>query len=754
MYMRNGEIILTEFEGTIESIVYNNESNGYTVARLKMDRDIVTIVGFLPLVSEGQSVRVSGQWVNHPEYGQQLKIESYSEVLPTSIKGIEKYLASGLIQGIGPVTAKRLVDRFGADTLDIIEYNPEKLMDVEGIGEKKAQVISEAFQEQRELRNVMVFLQTYGITTGNAIKIYKKYGQSTINIIKENPYRLTVDVYGIGFKTADRIALSLGIERTSRYRLMAGIKYVLTEYCASNGHTYLPSEILVEKCCELLNVDGGPVEEACVSLVLDKELVMENLNGETLVYLMPFYYSELGVSKRILELLDAEINTLDVDVDAEIKEYEYDTGIELAPQQKDAIKSAVEKGIVVITGGPGTGKTTIIKCIINILERKGMKVSLAAPTGRASKRMTEATGREAKTIHRLLEMGYVDGEEDMVFLKDDSDPIKADAIIIDEASMVDILLMNNLLKAIIPGTRLIIVGDVDQLPSVGPGNVLRDLIDSGILPVVRLTEIFRQSEESMIIVNAHRINNGELPLLNESGRDFFYFGASSQDDALNRILELVGVKIPKFMEGCDPLKFIQVLTPMRKGTCGVYNLNANLQSLLNPPSPDKDEKKVRDFVLRTGDKVMQIKNNYNITWERPWGGNDEEGMGVFNGDLGYIEYIDNENNLVSVIFDDEKRVLYDSLNIDELELAYAVTIHKSQGSEFPVVVIPAVWGPPMLMTRNLLYTGVTRAKEMVVVVGSRQVIAGMVGNNHITRRYSGLKARMKSLMDAGFFRVR
>lgn len=743
---------MIEFEGIVDTIVYNNESNGYTVAKLKKDRDTITIVGYLPLVSEGQSVRVTGQWVNHPEYGQQLKIDSYDEVKPNSIKGIEKYLASGLIQGLGPVTAQRIVEKFGIDTLDIMEFNPEKLTEVEGIGEKKANVISEAFREQRELRNVMVFLQTYGITAGNAIKIYKKYGQATINIVRENPYRLTTDVLGIGFRTADRIAQSLGIDRSSRYRLMAGIKYILTEYCANAGHTYLPAEILVKEACSLLGVERGPIEEACVYMVMNKELAMENVDGGEAVYLLPFYHSELGVSKRIVELLGSGTGDLNVEIDKEIREYELDTGIVLAGEQKEAIKCAVDKGVVIITGGPGTGKTTIIKCILNIMEKHNMKISLAAPTGRAAKRMTEATGCEAKTLHRLLEMGYVEGEDNMVFLKDDSDPIDADVLIIDEASMIDILLMNNFLKAVIPGTRLIIVGDVDQLPSVGPGNVLRDLIESGLLPVVRLTEIFRQSGESMIVVNAHRINKGELPVLNESGGDFYFFGSSSQEETLDKIIELVSVKIPRFIEDCDPVKSLQVMTPMRKGLCGVYNLNSSLQAVLNPSSKDKDEKNVRDFVLRTGDKVMQVKNNYNIRWEKL--GDTEEGMGVFNGDMGYIEYIDNENGLISVIYDDDKRVLYDFSTIEELELAYAVTIHKSQGSEFKVTVIPAVWGPPMLMTRNLLYTGVTRARELVVIVGSRQVIAGMVSNNHITKRYSGLGSRIKFLAESGLYNLR
>lgn len=743
-----GEISLIEFEGTIENIVYNNPSNGYTVARLRKDKDIITIVGSLPLIGEGQSVRVGGQWVNHPEYGQQLKVESYTEIVPSSLEGIEKYLGSGLIQGIGPATAKKLVDEFGMDTLDIIEYNPEKLMKIEGIGEKKAAAISEAYNQQRELRNVMVFLQTYGITPGNSIKIYKKYGQDTISLIKENPYRLSSDIFGIGFKTADGIAQRLGIEPTSKYRLMAGVKYVLTEY-SGNGHTYLPSEVLVEKSSSLLGVPEDMLEDAAVSLALNKEVVIEDMDGTTAIYLMPFYYSELGVSKRILDMLSASGNEIDADIDEEIKSYEQESGMELAQQQKEAIRCAIEKGAAIITGGPGTGKTTIIKCIISIMEKKGMNITLAAPTGRAAKRMAEATGRESKTIHRLLEMGYSEDNENLVFLKDDSDPIDADAVIVDEASMIDIILMNNLLKAIVPGTRFILVGDVDQLPSVGPGNVLRDLIDSGIIPVVRLTEIFRQSEESMIIVNAHRINKGEMPYLNERGKDFFFFDARSQEDALNLILKLVKDRIPKFKDMCSPERYIQVLTPMRKGLCGVYNLNMRLQEILNPPSPDKDEKKVREYVFRTGDKVMQIKNNYNIEWNRIDGSAD--GRGVFNGDLGYIEYIDNEQNVLSVIYDEEKRAVYDFIDIDELELAYAVTVHKSQGSEFPVVVIPSVWGPPMLMTRNLLYTAVTRAKEMVVIAGSRQVLGAMVNNNRISKRFSGLCFRLKKLSGSGLF---
>lgn len=745
---------MIEIEGVIDSVVYSNESNGYTVARLRKDREIITIVGYLPLINEGESVRITGSWVNHPEYGQQLKIETYSECLPTTVSGIEKYLASGLIDGVGPVTANRLVEKFGLDTLDIMEYNPERLTEVEGIGEKKAKVIAEAFSEQRELRNVMVFLQTYGITTGNSIKIYKKYGQNTINIIKENPYRLTVDVFGIGFKTADKIAQNLGIERASRYRLMAGIKYVLTEFCGSGGHTYLPLDMLLQKGSELLECQEDLLHDACVSLALNKEVAMEKIDDIAAVYLMPFYYSELGTTKRILELLSSDAGDIEVNIDEEIRDYEYETGIDLAPQQKEAVRCAIEKGVAIITGGPGTGKTTIIKCIINIMEKADMAVTLAAPTGRAAKRMTEATGREARTIHRLLEMGYSEGEENMAFLKDDSDPVDCDVIIIDEASMVDIVLMNNLLKAIIPGTRLIIVGDVDQLPSVGPGNVLRDLIESEVIPFVRLTEIFRQSEESLIIVNAHRINKGDLPYLNEKDKDFFFMNCSSQESTLNMILELVGSRIPQFKEGCDPQRYIQVLTPMRKGICGVQNLNIKLQELLNPPSPDKDERKVRDYVFRTGDKIMQIKNNYNINWNRIRGKGDSEGRGIFNGDLGYIEYIDNEDNKMSVIFDDDKRAVYDFSDCDELELAYAVTIHKSQGSEFPVVVIPAVWGPPMLMTRNLLYTGITRARELVVIAGSRQVLSGMISNNRITKRYSGLMHRIQSIMDTGIFRVR
>lgn len=741
--------MVVELEGVIESIVFNNESNGYTVARLRKGRDIITIVGYLPLVNEGQAVKISGEWVNHPEYGQQLKIESCSEALPTSVSGIEKYLSSGLIEGVGPVTAKRLVEKFGVDTLDIIEYNPERLTEVEGIGDKKARIIAEAFQEQRELKNVMIFLQTYGISPGNCIKIYKKYGQNSINMIKENPYRLTVDVFGIGFKTADRIAQNLGIEKSSKYRLMAGIKYVLTEYCGSGGHTYLPSETLIEKCRELMEVEEGLLEEACVSLALGKEIVMENLEDTIGVYMMPFYYSELGVSKRILELLSSAFHEHNGDIKEEIREYEYKAGIELAMQQKSAIKCAIENPVAIITGGPGTGKTTIIKCIIDIMEKNDMSIVLAAPTGRASKRMTETTGREAKTIHRLLEMGYTEGEGNMVFLKDDSDPLDCDAVIIDEASMVDILLMNNLLKAIVPGTKLIIVGDADQLPSVGAGNVLRDFIDSGLIPVTRLTEIFRQSEESLIVVNAHRINRGEPPYLNEKDRDFFFINSSTQEETLNLIIELVRRRIPDFKDGCEPQKYIQVLTPMRKGVCGVYNLNARLQEILNPLSNDKDERKVRDYILRTGDKVMQVRNNYKLKWDKLCG--SEEGQGVFNGDLGFIEYIDNEESRLSVIFDDDRRVIYDFTNCDELELAYAVTIHKSQGSEFPVVVIPAVWGPPMLMTRNLLYTGITRAKELVVIAGSKQVLHGMINNNRITRRFSGLRYRLEKVKESGIF---
>lgn len=741
-----GEILMIEIEGTVEHIVYKNDENGYTVARVKHKDEIISIVGYTPFLNEGQRVRVQGEWVTHQNFGQQIKVESCEEVVPSTVEGIEKYLSSGLIPGIGPVTAKRIVEKFGKDSLDIMEMNPVRLTEVEGIGEKKALAIAESFQDQRELRQVMIFLQSYGISTSYGLKIFKKFGQGTVKIVKENPYRLCEDITGIGFKTADKIARNLGIDLNSQSRIMSGIKYILSG-CTANGHTYMPKLLLLDESVRLLNVSSDEVENALVYLVTSKQIVGEKIEGDIAIYLTPLYFSELGVAKKLIELSFFKDEENSKNIFEEIEEYEKENNIEFADEQKAAISLGVQNGVCVITGGPGTGKTTIIKCIIKIFEKRGMSIVLGAPTGRAAKRMTETTGYEAKTIHRLLEMQFMPGENGPMFAVDESNPIEADAIIIDEASMVDIILMNSLLKAVAPGTKLIMVGDVDQLPSVGPGNVLRDIIDSSAINVVRLDKIFRQADESLIAVNAHLINSGQMPVLNDKDKDFFFIQKSNPKDILDEIMELISRRLPSFKEGYDSTTDIQVLSPMRKGETGIQNLNSRIQQILNPPEGNKKEKQFRDVIFREGDKVMQIKNNYSVEWRSQSGKDDLQGTGVFNGDIGYIKRLDIENQSATILFDDEREVDYDFSNFDELQLAYAVTIHKSQGSEFKVIVIPISYGPPMLMTRNLIYTGVTRAKNLVVLVGMRQALLSMIKNDTIAQRYSGLKDRILSVLN-------
>lgn len=735
---------MIEIKGIIEDIVFRNESNGFTVVDIRDDEDgaMVTAVGILPFANEGEMVKVGGKWTVHPNYGEQLQIETYSTVAPSTLDGMEKYLASGLIKGVGPSTAKKIVDRFGADSLDIIQYNPEKLTEIEGIGPKKVEMIASSYAEQMEIKEVMMFLQTYGISTTFSVKIYKIYGENTIPFIKENPYRLATEVTGIGFKTADRIAQSMGVAIDSMYRITAGTQYVLSQ-AANDGHTYLPREELIEEASKILKVEPNLIEQAIMTMAVEQSIFLERIGDIDAVYLAPFYWAEMGVCERLIRLSMVDLSSSMDGVDEELRNFQREEGIIFAKKQREAILESLSNGVVVITGGPGTGKTTTINCIIDLFERRGLEVSLAAPTGRAAKRMTETTGREAKTIHRLLEYGGSEG--DGFFQKDEDDPLTADAVIVDEMSMVDIILMNNLLKAIAIGTRFIMVGDSDQLPSVGPGNVLRDIIESGIIKVVRLDEIFRQAGESMIVLNAHRINRGEYPMLNVEDKDFFIDRREDGEDILNTVIDLTVNRLPGYMS-LDPHQDIQILAPMRKGAIGVNNLNKLLQSVLNPPTEEKPERQFRDIVFREGDKVMQIRNNYNLEWIVRIGDRTiEEGEGIFNGDTGFIQSIDLEAQSLTVIFEDSKEVEYDFSQLDELELAYAISIHKSQGSEFPVVVIPIAWGPPMLMTRNLLYTGITRAREMVVFVGRERMIYKMVDNNYIAKRYSGLDHHFRKL---------
>jgi exodeoxyribonuclease V alpha subunit len=732
---------LIVIEGIVEEIVYSNDINGYTVCDIRHEKDIVTAVGYMPFINTGEILKVTGKWVTHPDYGEQLKVLMYEKKLPQTTEAIEKYLASGLVKGVGPATARKIVERFGEDTLDVIRFKPEKLSKIKGISLNKARKIGQAFDEQQELREVVLFFQEYGISSAYSAKIYKTFGEGTIEQIKSNPYKLADEVFGISFKTADRIAMSLGIDPASKYRVSSGIKHVLSK-AATNGHTFVPDDKLKEYASRLLEVDIDNINDSLISLALDRTICIEKNKEVSMVYLSPFYHAELGVSKKLLELSMISYEGEAEGFEKRIADIQAEESIMLADMQKTAIREALTNGVMVITGGPGTGKTTIIKSIIKLLHKEGYEVALAAPTGRAAKKMTEATGFEAKTIHRLLEIGYMGQDNEQVFQKTESNPIDADVVIIDEVSMVDILLMNHLLKAIVCGTRLILVGDVNQLPSVGPGNVLKDIIASDLVKTVKLNEIFRQAEESMIIVNAHRINRGEAPYLNIKDKDFFLLPENSPGGIVKKVIELCRKRLPYTFD-IDPMKDIQVLTPTKKGPVGVVNLNIELQKVLNPCQKNKKEKAFRDYIFREGDRVMQTKNNYNLIWQKI-GAGSEEGTGVFNGDSGIIHKINNEEEKIEVLFEDEKIVEYDFSILDEIDLSYAITIHKSQGSEFPAVIMPVFPGPQVLMTRNLLYTAVTRAKNLVVLVGPESALLSMIKNEREMLRYSGLGEKLRS----------
>lgn len=728
-------------EGRVLDIRYQNEENGYTVAEIDNSKDIFTIVGIIPYINIGINLRLQGEWVIHPQFGQQFKVEYSEEIMPETIAGIEKYLSSGFIKGIGPSTAKKIVAKFGEETFKVLDNNIERLMEIDGIGEKKIKVIYESYLNEREIKNIMIFLQSYGISPHQCLKIYKRFGRDAIDKLNNNPYILTEEIAGIGFKTADKIARNLKIELDSPYRIKSGLNYVINQFC-SIGNTYIPLDILITDSIELLEVTKTLIEESIYSEVLSGKIKIENISGEESVYTPYFYNAENYVSKKIFDLSTYNPSKILVDVDIKIKEYEEEHKIKFAPSQIEGIKGSIQNNLEVITGGPGTGKTTIINCICYIFDQAGFKINLAAPTGRAAKRMSEATGREAKTIHRLLEIGKIE-DEDVDFNKGEEEPLDCDVLILDEASMIDIILMNNLLQALTLSTRLIIVGDVDQLPSVGPGNVLSDIIESGAAKVVKLKDIYRQAKESMIIVNAHRINNGEMPFLNQKDTDFYFLRTENKENIVDTIISLINERLPNFNQSLDKVKDIQILTPMRKGGFGVIVLNKKLQAILNPPSKFKKEKEHRTIVFREGDKVMQIKNNYTLKWDRIKGEGEKEGLGIFNGDVGYIEKIDEENDIITVIYDEDKKVDYDSMYLDEMEHAYAITIHKSQGSEFKVVIIPTFMGPPLLMNRNLLYTGVTRAKKLVVMVGELKGIGFMINNNRAFERYSALSYRIR-----------
>lgn len=736
---------MEKIQGMVSDIVFKNEENGYTIANLANEDDEITIVGCMPTLSMGESIEVEGKWINHKIYGSQFEVQNFMPVTPSSLEGIYVYLSSGMIHGIGEKMAKRIVDKFGVDTLDIIQNTPERLTEVEGIGMKKVKQIQESYEENRELRNIIIKLSPYGITPNYCLRIYKKYKEKSIEIINKNPYRLAEEVRGIGFKIADEIASKIGIDKYSPDRIMQGILFTLNQSLA-NGHTYLPKRVLIEQSVKILGVESSFVEKGIMDLAYAQKVHLENKNGEILVYLMMYYICENGVCKEIIKLSQHEIKDLHINIDEEIKIVEKEDNINLAKNQIEAVKEAINNGVTIITGGPGTGKTTTINTIIKIFENNDQKVVLCAPTGRAAKRMSETSNKEAKTIHRLLEMGFATDSDELIFFKDEEDPIDADIIILDEASMVDIILMYNLLKAVKLGTRLLLVGDSDQLPSVGAGNVLKDIIDSEVIKTVRLNEIFRQARESMIVVNAHKINNGEPLFLNVKNKDFFFLRKNTNEEIINEIIGLVSERLPKFYK-FDKLKDIQVLASMRKGDLGVNNLNIELQKYLNPPEKYKQEEQFAKRTFRVGDKVMQIRNNYTKKWETE--DKSDSGEGIYNGDIGYIFHIDKDKKTVYVLFDKVKLASYKYDELDELDHSFCTTIHKSQGSEFPVVVIPIVWAPPMLLSRNLLYTAVTRAKKLVVLVGDVRYLEQMIKNNRINDRYSNLSYKLNKFIKEG-----
>jgi exodeoxyribonuclease V alpha subunit len=713
-------------QGTLERITYINEENHYVVARLQVPgrRDLATIVGNLPTVTPGETLKLTGEWVQHNRYGEQFKVEAFETIAPATLIGIEKYLGSGLIKGIGPIFARRLVEAFDVDTLRIIEEEPSRLLTVDGVGEVRLQRIRTAWEEQKEIREVMIFLQGHGVSSAYAAKIFKTYGKSSIAIVQENPYRLAKDIYGIGFKTADRIAQAIGIEPHSPLRVEAGVIHVLNELASGEGHVYYPLDGLTKASADILEVDEDLTTQAIERLRHEERVICEPGPQGVVVYLASLYAAEEGVARRLQALAEGGALPADIDIERAILWSEQVNRLSLAEQQKEAIREALIRKLLVITGGPGTGKTTILRCILQILEKKHRRMLLCSPTGRAAKRMSEATGREAKTIHRLLEFSPKDGR----FKRDQHRPLEADLVIVDEASMIDVVLMNSLLKAIPPAAGLILVGDVDQLPSVGPGAILRDIIASSLVPVIRLSEIFRQARESQIVINAHRINRGEFPFCadweaQEQG-DCYLLAKTEALEVQAAILELASRGLPT-RHCVDPLEELQILSPMQKGPIGAMQLNQALQALLNPSGPELLR---AGRLYRLGDRVMQIRNNY-----------DKD---VYNGDIGRIVTLDMEDREVTVQFDD-RQVTYDFNELDELVLAYAVTIHKSQGSEYPVVIIPVHTAHYVMLQRNLLYTAITRGRRLVVLVGTKKAIAIAVKNQKIQLRYTGLVDRLQ-----------
>ena len=723
--------------GFVEKVVYRNAENGYTVVNISVEGDDVVCTGYFSDITEGDQIIAEGSFVEHKQYGIQFTVASYEIKEPETSVAMEKYLGSGIIKGVGPALSAKIVKKFGDETFNIIEREPERLAEIKGITEKKAIEIGSQFEEKKEFRNAMIFLNQYGVSNALAMKIYKEYGIKVMKIVRENPYRLADDIAGVGFKTADEIALRMGFSPESSMRMKAGMSFALS-MAASNGHTYLLYEDLYEESKRLLGISEAEFENDIYELTIERKIVLKEVKGERRVYNNNLYYMELTVARKLLDLNAKSENNYKV-MEAKVKEVEAKTGIKLGDLQRKAVYEAVESGLVIITGGPGTGKTTTINAIIKLFEMQNMEILLAAPTGRAAKRMTETTGMEAQTIHRLLELnGNPEEGGSMRFERNELNPLEADVIIIDEMSMVDIYLMYSLLKAVTVGTRLILVGDVNQLPSVGPGKVLKDIIGSEKFNVVRLSEIFRQAAESDIITNAHKINAGQSIRLDNKSKDFFMLSMNSSLQIQRALVSLIAEKLPPYV---DATKYdIQVLTPSRKGELGVENLNKILQQYINPPAPNKREKQWGEVVFRENDKVMQIKNDYQMEWKivTKKGLTIKEGSGVFNGDCGIIREINEFAGTVTVEFDEGKIVEYTGATIEELELAYAITIHKSQGSEYPAVIIPLLNAPRPLLNRNLLYTAVTRARKCVTIVGSENSVNEMIQNESEMKRNSGL----------------
>ncbi len=729
--------------GYVEHIVFRNEENGYTVFNLETENGEATCVGSFHYISKGELLELEGEYVNHNVYGVQLKVSSHRVREPEDVVAIERYLGSGAIKGIGESLAGRIVQKFQEDTFRIMEEEPERLAEIKGISRRKAQEIAVQVEEKRDMRKAMIFLQKYGVSTTLAVKIYQFYGSRLYQVLEENPYQLADNIYGVGFKTADEIASRIGIHPDSDFRIRSGLFYTLQQ-AAGEGHIYLPQEMLVRRAGQILGVQIEEIEKYIMDLCIDRKIVRKEENGEIRIYPANFYYLELNTA-RMLHDLDIDYEMPEAMMEKSLRQVEERDQITLDKMQHRAVVESIRHGLLVLTGGPGTGKTTTINTMIQFFESEGMSILLAAPTGRAAKRMTEATGYEAQTIHRLLEVSGNPEEEGGIsgFQRNRDNPLETDVLIIDEMSMVDISLMHSLLSAVMPGTRLILVGDVNQLPSVGPGSVLKDIILSERFPVVTLTRIFRQAGESDIVVNAHKINAGEPVVLDNKSRDFFFLKRQEAEVIIRVVITLIQKKLPKYVEA--PPNEIQVMTPTRKGLLGVENLNTMLQQYLNPRSPEKEEKEINGRLFRVGDKVMQIKNNYQLAWEvrTKYGMPVDSGMGVFNGDMGIVTRIHSYEEILEVEYDEHRKVDYPFQAVEELELAYAITVHKSQGSEYPAVILPLLPGPKLLYNRNLLYTAVTRAKKCLTIVGSESVFQEMIRNKSEQNRYTSLAERIQ-----------